>query len=116
MKITKRLLQSKGACEEETEKFALLFPKGVELTGALCLKHAADFNFDWAAEHLLSPEQLKEYRRIKGPAWSEYRRIKGPARSEYLRIKGPAWSEYERSIAVAFFKATQVKAKKTEVL
>ena len=69
MKITKELFQSKGACSSAVEKFASLFPRGVTLTEALCVKHVRDFDFTWAAQHLLSPTQRAEYERVRGLAF-----------------------------------------------
>ena len=59
MKITARLLKFKGACKEQVEKFKELFPDGVEVTESLCVIHAQDFNWDWAAYNLL-PLELQE--------------------------------------------------------
>lgn len=54
MKITYTLLLYKGACREQRRLFALLFPEGVEITPELCVQHANDFDWTWAAENLLT--------------------------------------------------------------
>ena len=61
MKITKTMLKRKGACPKQLDKFIELFPKGTEVTEALCVEHAQTFDWSWAAGHLLS-----------APAWAEY--------------------------------------------
>ena len=68
MKITLVQLRKKRACASQLAKFESLFGDSVVVTRELCIRHAADFDFDWAAEHLLS-----------APAWAEYRRARAPA-------------------------------------
>ena len=92
-KITLRILKAKGACESQCERFATLFPKGVEVTEALCIKHADEFDWDWGAQHLL-----------RAPAWSEYEYVKAPASAEYERVVASAWAEYKRATASVFAK------------
>ena len=61
MKITIRLLKSKGACKDQIEKFKTLFPKGVVLTEAVCMDLAQTLDWGWAAKMLLTPKALKLY-------------------------------------------------------
>ena len=58
MKITKHLLQSKGACASQVALFAETFPHGTEITEAVCLAVADKFDWNWAAQNLLPPEIL----------------------------------------------------------
>ena len=91
MKVTKRLLQRKGACSNQVAEFARLFPKGVEITQALCIEHAVVFDWNWAAENLLSAAAWDEYVRVRAPARVEYNRVTAPAQAEYNRIKAAAF-------------------------
>ena len=75
-KITLRILKAKGACESQCERFAALFPEGVEVTEALCIKHADEFNWDWAAQHLLRASASAEYEHVEASALAEYERAK----------------------------------------
>jgi hypothetical protein len=59
--ITVKLLKSKGACAEQVNKFAALFPDGVEPTEALCFAHAQTFSWHWAAKKLLRAPARKAY-------------------------------------------------------
>ena len=59
MKITKALLISKHACRGQVDLFAELFPEGVVITESICLAHAAEFDWDWAARKLLRPPAWK---------------------------------------------------------
>ena len=97
MKITVKQLRDLGACAEQVEMFECLFGASVEVTEALCVKHAQDFGvgaWDWAAGHLLSPS-----------ARAEYEAAVAPARAEYEAARAPAWAEYGAARARAFARA-----------
>ena len=102
MKITKRLLQSKGACASQVALFAEIFPHGAEITEATCLSVAHKFDWTWAAQNLLSPESYAEYERVCAPANAEYERARAQAYAEYERVRAPAYAEYERIHAPAY--------------
>ena len=105
-KITLRMLKAKGACIEQCERFAALFPKGVEVTEVLCIEHAADFNWDWAAKNLLTAPAWAEYVRATAPAWAEYERVRAPA-SHLGRIRachGSCFGRIQACQAKAFAK------------
>ena len=102
MKITKRLLQSKGACASQVALFAETFPHGTEITEAVCLAVADKFDWDWAAQNLLSPESYAEYQRVCAPADAEHQRVCAPAYAEYRRVRAPADAEYQRVRAATF--------------
>ena len=103
-KITLRILKAKGACESQCERFAALFPEGVEVTEALCIKHADDFNWDWGARHLLRASAWDEYKCAKASASAEYQRAKASAWAKYERVEAPASAEYKRAKASVFAK------------
>lgn len=93
-KITLRILKAKGACESQCKRFAALFPdEGVEITEALCIKHADEFNWDWAAQHLLKAPALAEYERVRASAWAEYERVTASASAEYKRVMASAFAK-----------------------
>ena len=75
MKITKRLLQIKGACASQVALFAETFPHETEITETVCLAVADKFDWGWAAQNLLSPESYAECQRVCAPAYAEYQRV-----------------------------------------
>ena len=80
MIINAKLLRSKRACTEQVDVFIALFGEdGGEVTIDRCLSVADKFDWDWAAEHLLSPPARAEYDRVVSPAWAEYKRVKALA-------------------------------------
>ena len=68
MKITKALLISKHACRGQVDLFAELFPEGVVITESICLAHATEFDWDWAAKKLLRPPARKACDEAMAPA------------------------------------------------
>ena len=70
MKITLAQLRKLGACPDEVAIFEKLFGESVEVTEALCVKHAEKFDWDWAAKRLLTKTQLDEYERIEAQAFA----------------------------------------------
>ena len=56
MKITLSMLQKEHACSDQVALFKKLFGESVTVTRVLCLKHAADFDWDWAVDELLSSD------------------------------------------------------------
>lgn len=62
MRISIDTLRAHRACSEQRDLFFKLFgTEEIEVTVALCVKHAGDFDWYWAAEKLLPLEQLEEY-------------------------------------------------------
>ena len=85
MPSTLTLAQLRAACKEQRVLFNRTFGEQVHLTLELAEKHAADFDFDWAAQTLLPRALLAEYERQKAPLWAEYERQEAPLCAEYER-------------------------------
>ena len=108
--ITLRQLDAKGACQDQRDKFKEIFGSQVEVTLDLCIKHAQDFDFNWAANHLLSSTASLEYERVRAPARAEYERVTAPAWAEYARVRASPWAEYARVRASAWAEYERVRA------
>ena len=52
--LTLLQLQGQGACSEYLEKFRTVYGDQVEITVVLCVEQAAQWDWDWAAIHLLT--------------------------------------------------------------
>ena len=78
--LTMAMLKKAGACQSQLDLFKTHFGKGGEVTLEKCLSVAGVFNWDWAAENLLSP----------------------PARAAYDAALAPAWAAYAAALATAF--------------
>jgi hypothetical protein len=61
MKITKELLESKGAEPQVVARFAAWFPDGLEAIEATCAPVAHEFDWDWFAFYLLPALLRREY-------------------------------------------------------
>jgi hypothetical protein len=57
--ITLQTLKDKGACADQVALFAKRFGEQAEVTGSACIAVAPLFNWDWAAQNMLSPAQRK---------------------------------------------------------
>ena len=108
--ITLRQLDAKGACQDQRNKFKEIFGSQVEVTLDLCIKHAQDFDFNWAVNHLLSSTARAEYERVTASASLEYTRVTAPAWAEDARVRASAWAEYERVTASARAEYARVRA------
>ena len=90
--ITLGMLKEEGACEDQIKLFKKLFGKEVKPTKALCLKHAHDFNFDWAGPTFLDGFAAATFYDTRHPAWKKWKRT-GDAKN------------YEKATALAFYNA-----------
>lgn len=71
-KITANELRKAKACAKQVEKFEHLFPDGVVPTVELCKEHADSFDWDWAAQNLLSPKGLAQYEAATAQVRAQY--------------------------------------------
>ena len=90
MRITQELLQGKGACQQQVDRFAVDFPDGTEVTAEVCRAHPG-YDYDWAAKNLLTPEKLAEYHAAKAPLLAAY-----------VAAEAPLWAEFEAARAETF--------------
>lgn len=60
--ITLLMLVDRGACSDYREAFHTLFGDSVLPTREVCVQHADDFDWDWAAEELLSDDACETWR------------------------------------------------------
>jgi hypothetical protein len=103
-KVTSRLLRQRGACEPQIDLFIALGGDRLELTEALCLEHAMQFNWTWAAHLLLTNEAHPRYLAAIRGARERY--------SQRVNRWWAFWDTYEnaqrdlaRARASAFFNA-----------
>lgn len=114
--ITADYLRERGACPQQLAKFVSLFPHGVTVSKDLALKHAEDFEWNWAIYTLLEPgddrEKAKQaidiaedlYRDTVQPAYQGY--IKnwndGIRRTAYERVRDAARKNLAEELATVF--------------
>jgi hypothetical protein len=95
--ITLQQLRDKGACAPQLELFGCIFDNSVEVTVELCVKHAAMFNWSWAARNLLAGSGYVQYAFTAAEALRGYTVAKG--------ISSDAWHAYIKILASAFAQA-----------
>ena len=102
MQITLKTLKRLGACSAETAKFKALFGESVELTRELCVKHAQDFSFGWAARNLLSKAGCAEYEEKLAAIYAEYEEKRAPIDAEYREKRALIYAEYQEKLAAIY--------------
>ena len=108
MKITKALLIRKHACRGQVDLFAELFPEGVVITESICLAHATEFDWDWAARKLLRPparkacvEAMAPARKARDEAYALARKARDEAYALAREAYALAWKPYKDACVIA---------------
>lgn len=102
--LSLQTLIDKGACLSQVELFREKFGESVEVTESLANQVVHEFDFDWAARHLLSTPTYKEYKKLCAPAYEEYKKMRDLVYKEYKTVCGLAYEEYKKVCAIAFAK------------
>src|ERR1700678_670109 len=97
MKITAQLLRDHSACSSQIELFIKHFPEGATVTLDRCREVAQIFNWDWAAEHLLTAPARAAYYEVCAPASAAY--------EEACAAAGTAYDEVRALAEAAYYKA-----------
>jgi hypothetical protein len=88
--ITLAQLKAAGACADALQRFAAAFGESTPVTPSLACKHADQFDWDWAADNLLSAAAQVEYDQAVKRAQVEYETAAAPARVKYAAAAAPA--------------------------
>ena len=78
MKITKKMLEEKDACNQQVKLFEEVFGDSVDLT-KVSIEDAIKFDINWAANNFLEATALEEYKKIQAPTLEEYKKIQATA-------------------------------------
>lgn len=97
-RLTLQTLRYKNVCEKQTDLFWSLFKERVEITEELCVSVANMFNWDWAAENLLSPLFREKYVRDSKPFLAEYNQERISFWDKYDRDVIPFQDECNRAL------------------
>jgi hypothetical protein len=99
--ITADLLEAKGACSDQVRLFRELFPHGAPLTVAAAVAVADRFDWQWAANNLLSATAWEAYNKATAPASKAYREATAPAWEAYNKARATASKAYREATATA---------------
>ena len=99
--ITADMLREKRACANQLMVFKKRFPNGAEVSEALARELAPVFDWEWAAEALLSPSALKAYNEATAPARKAYDEATALALKAYDEVMAPASKAYNEAEALA---------------
>ena len=123
-----KLSDLKDACPEQRALFKQHFGQGGEVTLEKVLSVADQFDWHWAARHLLSRRALCEYNRVYvllrpeyrrdiDLAWVEYKsnRTDPGAHTEYVRATASAHRKYISATAPAWFAGWEADHRKETI-
>ena len=99
--LTLARLVKAGACQPQVDLFKQHFGKSVEVTEEVCLAHASEFSWGWAANHFLTPSALDAYDAARAPAWAAYDAAQASAWAAYNAAMTP-WVAYDAARASAW--------------
>jgi len=109
MIVTLKRLEEFGACAEGRERFRELCGESCTVTEKLCVEHATEFNWDWAACRFLPVEAWAEYDKAWAPTWEGYKRACVAALAEYDKTRKAAYAEYRRVVEAAYAEHRRVE-------
>ena len=110
MIITLKQLDKRSACTGQRDLFEKLFGASVEITKELCIKHASDFDWTWAARNFLSAPARAEFDKARASAVAEYGKACASARAELDKACALAWAEYGKACASAWAELDKARA------
>ena len=93
--ITLEQLLAKKACKEQVELFKQHFPSGnalVTIKRARALSSV--FDFQWAADNLLTPAAQEAYEAVRRSALEAYEAVRRSALEAYEAVERLAWEDY----------------------
>jgi hypothetical protein len=105
MIITLEMLRQKHACRDQVARFQELFGDAVEVTVELAVKHAQDFDWDWAAWSLLSAAGYSAYDAATAKSRRAYAAATAKSRRAYAAALAAAERAYDAACARAFAEA-----------
>jgi hypothetical protein len=107
--LTLQTLKDVGACTEQLLLFNQLFGESVEISESACILVADKFDWNWAANKLLSASAWQAYDEAKASAGEAYYEAKASAGKAYYEAKasaGKAYDEATASAGKAYYEAT----------
>jgi hypothetical protein len=99
--LTLQTLNDKKACTGQLLLFKQLFGESVEISESACILVADKFDWNWAANKLLSTSARKAYYEATASAGEAYHEARASALKAYDEATAPAWKVYDKARASA---------------
>jgi hypothetical protein len=101
--LTLQQLVDLDACVDQVDLFRRTFGDSVDVTPDLCERHAAEFDWEWAAQKLLTASAYQAakrplwevYKAAEQPLWDTYRDARRSLRTAYAAAERPLLDTYE---------------------
>ena len=88
--ISAAQLQALGACLDQVERFHEIFGAGeVVITRELCIHHAQEFDWSWAAMYLLTKRGRADYEAKHALLDADYEARRAPLNADYQAKRAP---------------------------
>ena len=110
MRITLKQLRAAGACADQRELFKEKFGDYVDVTAALCLEHAEDFDWDWAADNLLPRPARRAFNKAEDAAWRVFEEAQADLLRAYQKVVDQMWSGFDKPLGEVILTAKEVEA------
>lgn len=107
MIITAKMIDDRGACPTYMKRLRRLFPTGVRVTQAVCVRYANEFDWDWAVTHLVPGRSTVNRRAFDALVRSEYDAWCDAVINGTQRDKQRTGREYVRARARTFAQLVQ---------
>ena len=91
--ITYKMLEAKGACESQASLFKELFPNGAPLSVEIAVSVADKFDWDWAANNLLTQDGKEAYEEAVAPLYKAYKEAVAPLYKAYKEAEATLFAE-----------------------
>ena len=92
--ISAAQLRALGACLDQVERFHEIFGAGeVVVTRELCIHHAQEFDWTWAAMYLLTERGRADYEAKHAPLWADYEARRAPLDADYNVKRALLWAD-----------------------
>ena len=100
--LSLRKLKLLGACTQQVELFHRLFGDRCIVSVELCAAHAAQFDWSWAAQKLLSATAREAYDEAVATACKAYYEAVAPARKAYDGAVATTYKAYDEAVVPAY--------------
>ena len=102
MKISYKTLQALDACAGQLDLFRSRFgEQEIEVTRSLVIAQAPDWDWNWAAGHLLSSAAEAEYYEARAAALAEWSKTYSAAWAKWSKAFAAPWAEFEKARVAA---------------
>ena len=107
--VSLRKLKLLGACTQQLKLFRELFGDRCTVSVDLCVSHAAQFDWNWAAQHLLTQERDIDYRAKCAPLYTDWQAARDALDADWRAKRAPLDADWRAKCAALYTDYHQAK-------